>query len=177
MRFAGLEQLHVTATVERIVAGALHPDGRRYLPQLVLQLADGGPDGGAGVRLAVVDRHHVSIGEDWTGRTVKLALVCALSRVERQSAPYRSGWLAVPGETRAHGDIPIAGQIVDVAVWEEQRAPTGFATVYTECVLRIGPQTIGLKTGMAADSGPPLRAGDHIVLRRSRIDLLQIAAC
>jgi hypothetical protein len=175
MRFAAPAQLRLDATVEHVIPGELHPDGRRYLPRLLLQLHDVGPHGTPATQLLIVDRHHVSIATDWRGRPVHVALLCALSSIRRQTPPYRDGWLA-PSADRAFGDLPIAGQITAVPIWEAPPADAAFPTVYCELLLRIGSSLIGVKTGLPADDQPPLQPGDWIELLRSRIDLLQIRA-
>jgi hypothetical protein len=169
MRFAALPQLALNAVVERIIPGALHPDGRRYLPQLVLRLPDAGD-----TRLLIVDRHHVSIGEDWHGRPVVVALLCALSRITRQPADWRAGWQAADGRPRA--DLPIGGLVAAPLLWEAAPAAAGFASIYTEFVLQVSNATIGVKTSLNADGQPALQIGEPVLLSRSRIDLLQIRA-
>lgn len=176
MRFSALSHLQLTATVVRTIAGELHPDGRRYLPRLVLQFDDVGPDGNRALQLVIVDRHHVSIADVWDGRHVELALICALSRIERQTPPLRNGWLLPQTPLLPAGDAVIAGEIVALPVWEDRHGAAEFNTIYTEFVLRVGHQTIGVKTGMAADGSPALAVGDQVLLTRSRIDLLRITA-
>jgi hypothetical protein len=43
MRFPSSEQLNLPCTFAQLVPGRQHPDGRRYLPLIVLRLPDARP--------------------------------------------------------------------------------------------------------------------------------------
>ncbi len=78
MRFPQRDQLRLPVHFERYIPGALHPDGRRYLPQLIFRLS-------SGVLVGVVDRHHY-VDPELVGQPGTARLVYLLSNIARQPA-------------------------------------------------------------------------------------------
>lgn len=177
MRFPLLDQLDLPCVFERIVPGRLHPDGRRYLPLIVLRtIKPGAPEG---LRLGVVDRHHLVNAAD-VGQTGTARLVCALSVLRLQAPPLRQG--IFPEANVAPGEPSLApqvcGRVAALAAWDVTRGQLPYEVLYTELLLDIGLGTVGLRTSMTADNmaehvgKAQLEAGDWILLERSRIDIL-----
>jgi hypothetical protein len=177
MRFPMQDQLDLPCVLERIVPGKLHPDGRRYLPLIVLR-----PAAGDGPPLGVVDRHH-RVREADVGRQGRALLVCALSQLRLQ-AGARRGVAPEPGY--AAGGVSAApliyGQVRAVAAWERGAAELPYESLYTELVLDIGIGVVGLRTSVtaadlaAAIGKAALEPGDFVELTRSRIDILGFEA-
>lgn len=167
MRFPQLERVGLPARLADIQPGRLHPDGRRYLPLLALEIGS--------QRLGVVDRHH-RVSPEALGGAGTARLVFHLSRLRLQPAGERRQGLAQPG-----AELMLAptawGRISEVLAWEHHRK-LGYDSLYTELLIDIGPGAIGLRTnvtgeGVAALGGRgPLAAGDWIILEQSRIDIL-----
>src|SRR6478609_6390478 len=138
MRFPSSEQLNLRCTFAQLVPGRQHPDGRRYLPLIVLRLADARPVGDqpALVALGVVDRHHV-VDLALEGRAGVARLVFLLSGVSMQVGQPRLGLVAEDGlaEGRA-STAPIAyGRVVAVPAWEAEREHLPYESLYTELLL------------------------------------------
>ena len=179
MRFPNLQSVALPATLVEFRPGRLHPSGIRYLPLLVLRLADG-------VTVGVVDRHHRVDARD-EGQFGTARLVFQLSSISLQPPDQqRSGIVAGPHERGAWSSAPTAyGQIVAIPTWE-QHHNLRHATVYTEIIVNVGAGTIGLRTNItddvaddlfADDDEPttivPLAVGDWVLLCNSRIDILE----
>ncbi|HEY1011839.1 MAG TPA: hypothetical protein VGE07_03985 [Herpetosiphonaceae bacterium] len=167
MRFPGLERVGLPARLAEIQPGRLHPDGRRYLPLLVLEID--------GQLLGVTDRHH-RVDSGALGATGTARLVFHLSRLRLQPAGARREGLAQPGAGLMLA--PTAwGRISEVLAWEQHRK-LGYDSLYTELLIDIGLGAIGLRTNVTGESlavqlgAERLAAGDWVVLEQSRIDIL-----
>lgn len=181
MRFPLLDQCALPCVFARFVPGRPHPDGRRYLPLIVLRLPD--PPAGnlspPGLLLSVVDRHH-RVDPSLVGRAGVARLVFALSSLRVQPSPPQLGLLPAPGDAAAGvSTAPQArAQVRAVAAWEEQRGNLPYDLLYTELLLDIGLGTVGLRTNvtavdLAATIGAPrLAPGDWVELGPARIDIL-----
>ncbi len=171
MRFPNLEQVALPATFVELHPGRLHPDGARYLPLIVLRLADE-------AQLGVVDRHH-RVDPAAAGQAGIARLIFQLSRIQLQPPGQQRRGLAVP--PHAHSGIstmPAAfGQIGRVLTWEQHRK-LDYDSLYTELLIDIGGGTIGLRTTVtgadlsAVIGSERLQTGDWIELTNSRIDIL-----
>ena len=181
MRFPSSEQLRLPCTFAQLVPGRQHPDGRRYLPLIVLRLADARPvdDRPAVAALGVVDRHHV-VDLALEGRVGVARLVFLLSVVRLQAGESRQGLVAEAGlaEGRA-STAPIAyGRVVAVPSWEAEREHLPYESLYTELLLDIGAGVIGVRTSVTAASlaetigKPQIEPGDWLEVQRSRVDIL-----
>ncbi|HEU5097623.1 MAG TPA: hypothetical protein VFU22_01170 [Roseiflexaceae bacterium] len=181
MRFPSNEQLNLPCTFERLVPGRQHPDGRRYLPLIVLRLNDAPPIEGQPVvtALGVVDRHHV-VDAGLEGRAGVARLVFLLSVVRLQASEPRQGLAAEPGlvEGRASMSPTAYGRVVAVPSWEAEREHLPYESLYAELLLDIGIGVVGLRTSVTAASlaesigKPRIEPGDWLEVRRSRIDIL-----
>ncbi|MFO7168808.1 MAG: hypothetical protein DIU80_012375 [Chloroflexota bacterium] len=180
MRFAALEQVAIPCVLAEIVPGKLHPDGRRYLPLIVLQLPEPPASDAPHVRrLGVVDRHHV-VDPALVGRSGTARLVFLLSLLRLQPPPYRQGIFdeQEPAAGRASTAVTACGVATHVPAWEAQRAHLPYEALYTELVLDVGCGTIGVRTSTTAESlaeaigKPQIEPGDWLCVRRSRIDIL-----
>ncbi len=181
MRFPLLEQLDLPCVFEALVPGQPHPDGRRYLPQIVLRPTGRAELPTAGLRLAVVDRHH-RVAEGDVGRLGSARLICALSDLRLQEGPPRRGLEPEAGWRGGVSTRPIVlGRVVEVAAWEETRGNLPYEALYTELSLDIGVGVVGLRTSVtagnlaAAIGKARIEPGDHVTLTRSRIDILAFA--
>lgn len=181
MRFPLLDRLGLPCVFERLVPGQQHPDGRRYLPQIVLRPTGRADELPAGLLLGVVDRHH-RVAEGDAGRAGSARLVCALSGLRLQPLPGRLGLRPEPGWRGGVSTRPlILGRVVEVAAWEAERGRLPYETLYTELSLDIGLGVIGLRTSLTADSlsgalgKARVEPGDYVELARSRIDILGFA--
>lgn len=161
--------------------GRLHPDGRRYLPLLILR-----PTAAAashGLLLGVVDRHH-RVREADIGRAGRARLVCALSTLRLQGEGPRRGLESEVGLRPGTASTAplIFGEVLEVAAWEAGGGELPYETLYTELLLDVGIGTLGLRTSltaadMAATVGTArLEPGDFVELARSRIDILAFEA-
>jgi len=200
MRFPSSEQLNLPCTFAQLVPGRQHPDGRRYLPLIVLRLADARPvdERPAVAELGVVDRHHV-VDLALEGRAGVARLVFLLSGVRLQvgqppshSAPperiegsgFRQGLAPEAGLAAGRAStIPIAyGRVVAVPSWEAEREHLPYESLYTELLLDIGAGIIGVRTSVTAASlaeaigKPQIEPGDWLEVQRSRIDILAFEA-
>jgi hypothetical protein len=182
VRFPLIDMLNLPCTFERLVPGQLHPDGRRYLPLLVLRptvapaTATVTPEG---LRLGVVDRHHrvdpAAVGRDGLAR-----LVFALSALCLQQPPYRLGLLPeVVGSAETVSLAPtLLGRVAAVAAWEQGSAQLPYQSLYAELAIDTGLGVVGLRTNITAEDlsatlgAERLAPGDWVELRRSRIDIL-----
>jgi hypothetical protein len=181
MRFPQSEQLNLPCAFERLIPGKQHPDGRRYLPLIVLRLADAPPLDGrpAATALGVVDRHHV-VDPALVGRAGRARLVFLLSSVRLQAGPRLQGLAAEDGlaEGRASTMPAAYGRVVAVPSWEAEREHLPYESLYTELLLDIGAGVIGVRTSVTAASlaetigKPRIEPGDWLEVRRSRVDIL-----
>ena len=173
MRFPQLEQVALPSTFIDLQPGRLHRDGSRYLPLIVLRLADG-------TRLGVVDRHH-RVDPGAVGRAGVARLIFQLSRIRLQpTGQERRGLVGSPAEPISL--MPAAfGQIAAVLAWEQQGS-LGFESLYTELLIDLGLGTVGLRTTVsgaslgAAIGSERLQAADWVELINSRIDILEWSA-
>jgi hypothetical protein len=185
MRFPLSEQLNLPCVFERFVPGRQHPDGRRYLPLIVLRLLDsplieGQP---AVTTLGVVDRHHV-VAPALEGRVGVARLVFLLSALQLQTAPEQHGLAAEHSLAAGRAStMPSAyGRVLAVPSWEAEREHLPYESLYTELLLDIGAGVVGVRTSVTAASlaetigKPRIEAGDWIEVRRSRIDILAFEA-
>jgi hypothetical protein len=181
MRFPLSEQLNLPCIFAQLVPGRQHPDGRRYLPLIVLQLPGAQPVDGrpAVAALGVVDRHHV-VDLALEGRAGVARLVFLLSGVRLQAGQPRQGLAAEAGlpEGRA-STAPVAyGRVVAVPSWEAEREHLPYEALYTELLLDIGVGVIGVRTSVTAASlaetigKQRLEPGDWLEVQRSRVDIL-----
>lgn len=185
MRFPLADRLDLPCVFERLIPGNLHPDGRRYLPLIVLRPTTAPqhtvtpPD----LRLGVVDRHHL-VAAASAGSAGSSRLLCALSALRLQEPPYRRGFAPEAGWTPgAISTSPVVfGEVLAVAAWEVVRGHLPYEELYTELLLDVGHGTVGLRTSLTARSlaeaigKERLRAGDWVRLDRSRIDVLGFIA-
>lgn len=187
MHFPLVEQLALPCVFERVVPGKLHPDGRRYLPLLILRLlplvAHGSqrvpPITPPDLRLGVVDRHHL-IDQRLAGSPGVARLLCLLSTVRLQPSPYRQGLQPEPGYQASHVSTAprILGQVVAVPTWEREDEHLAFEKLYTELLVDTGLGVVGVRTNMTADTlaeaigAARIIPGDWIEVDRSRIDIL-----
>jgi hypothetical protein len=173
MRFPNSEQLRLPCTFEQFIAGKPHPDGRRYLPLIVLRLPAASASGVT--TLAVVDRHHV-VDLALEGRAGVARLVFLLSTVRLQDAPGRQG---LEDEDGRGATAPVAyGRVVAVPTWEAEQQHLPYEALYTELLLDIGSGIVGVRTSATAESlaeslgKPRIEPGDWLRVSRSRIDIL-----
>jgi len=181
MRFPASEQLNLPCTFAQLVPGRQHPDGRRYLPLVVLHLADARPvdDLPAVAALGVIDRHH-AVDLALEGRAGVARLVFLLSGVRLQVGAPRQGLVAEDGLAAGRASMaPIAyGRVVAVPAWEAEREHLPYESLYTELLLDVGAGVIGIRTSVTAASlaeaigKPQIEPGDWLEVRRSRIDIL-----
>ncbi len=185
MHFPHVHELRLACVCARVIPGKLHPDGRRYLPTVVLRLTQAMDSQTSDhqtsddLMFGVVDRHH-RLPADAVGRAGHAQIVAALSAVRLQTPPYRRGF--VPEAGWQPGAISMAPQIFaqvrQVFAWEIEAGNLPYAALYTELLLDVGQGTIGLRTSitapdLAATLGTErLAPGDWVILDRSRIDLL-----
>jgi len=180
MRFPLSERLALPCVFERCVPGQLHPDGRRYLPLIVLRPTQTGSGGAVSApQLGVVDRHHV-VDSDLVGRAGVARLVFLLSSVQLQDGVPRQELVAESSlpDGRA-STMPIAyGQVIAVPSWEAEREHLPYESLYTELLLDVAVGVIGVRTSVTAASlaetigKPRIEPGDWLEVRRSRIDIL-----
>jgi hypothetical protein len=177
MRFPLHQKLHFPCVFERMVPGRLHPDGRRYLPLILLRpTAPAAPEG---LLLGVVDRHH-RVREADLGQAGSAALVWSLSTLRSQEGEQRRELKPEPGWRSGQPSLaPIArGAVLEVAAWEVAREELPFERLYAELLLDIGLGVVGLRTGLTAPSlahdigVESVQPGDYLELSRSRIDVL-----
>jgi len=183
MRFPASDQLVVRCRFERLIPGKLHPDGRRYLPLIVLRLPSPQPDILTVPALGVVDRHHV-VDTAQEGRAGIARLVFLLSNVRLQEPPLRQGLESEAGlDAGRASTAPTAyGRVVAVPTWEAEQQHLPYESLYTELLLDVGVGRIGGRTSVTAASlttalgKPRIEAGDWIEVRRSRVDILGFMA-
>lgn len=182
MRFSVLSQLHLRCRYEQFIPGALHPDGRRYLPQLIMTPLDAGPDTAPDTKLWLVDRHH-RVDPELAGKVIIARLLCALSTVQLQNPPFRAGFTSLTSITPATplSEPIVYGRVAAILTWEVEREHLPFETLYTELVIALADEaTIGLRTTLSAPRIADLIGRDHLALgdwievRRSRIDILAL---
>lgn len=182
MRFPLLDKLAVSCIFEQLVPGRLHPDGRRYLPLIVLRPTAPPATGAitpAGLLLGVVDRHH-RVDAAAVGRAGVARLVFALSALHLQGPPHRIG--LAPEEGWSPGGASTApalfGRVTAVSAWEEGGAQLPYQTLYAELAVDAGVGVVGMRTSLTADNmaaslgAARIAPGDWVELRRSRIDIL-----
>jgi hypothetical protein len=178
MRFPLSDRLDLPCVFEQYLPGRLHPDGRRYLPLIVLR-----PTAGEGPLLGVVDRHH-RVREADAGRRGSARLVFALSQLRLQRGTTRRGLEAEAGVRPGQPSLApqLFGAVLEVAAWEPGGAELPYESLYTELLLDIGLGSVGLRTSltaadMAAAVGTArLEPGDFVELNRSRVDILGFEA-
>jgi hypothetical protein len=171
MRFPNSEQLRLPCVFEQFIAGKPHPDGRRYLPLIVLRL----PATAGLTTLAVVDRHHVvDLAQEGRGGIARLVFL--LSTVRLQDPLLRQG---LEDEDGRGATAPVAyGRVVAVPTWEAQQQQLPYEALYTELLLDIGSGIVGVRTSATAASlaeslgKPRIEPGDWLRVSRSRIDIL-----
>jgi hypothetical protein len=163
MYFPLYNQLKLSCIVERIVPGQPHPDGRHYLPQILLRPA------GADILLGVVDRHH-RVAATAEGCVGVARLVCSMGVVRVQTPPYRLG-MGITADWRGGAcfDPHIQGRVDRIAVWEPAGKALAKATVYSELSLDLGLGLVGLRANLEPVALAP---GDYLDLTRTRIDIL-----
>ena len=180
MRFPLSERLALPCVFERFVPGQLHPDGRRYLPLIVLRPTQAGANGAHSTpALGVVDRHHV-VAADLAGSSGTARLVFLLSNVRLQDGAPQQGLVAEANlaDGRASTMPTAYGRVIAVPSWEAEREHLPYESLYTELLLDIGIGVIGVRTSVTAASlaeaigKPRVEAGDWLEVRRSRIDIL-----
>jgi hypothetical protein len=180
MYFPDREKLRLACVCERVIAGKLHTDGRRYLPTVVLRpVPSPATETSDDLMIGVVDRHH-RLPPDAVGRTGAAQLVAALSTLRMQTPPFRRGF--VPEALWQPGAVSLAprifGQVKHIFTWEVEQGALPYTALYTELLLDVGHGSIGVRTSLtaadlaAAIGAERLAPGDWIVLDRSRIDLL-----
>jgi hypothetical protein len=175
MRFPLQDKLALPCVFERLIPGRPHPDGRRYLPLIVLR-PSAAPEG---LLLGVVDRHH-RVREEHVGLAGNARLVCALSALRLQAGSPRLGLEPEPGRQPGAPSLAplVYGRVLEVAAWEAGAGALPYESLYTELLLDVGSGRIGLRTSLTADSlaaelgKAQLAAGDFVELTRSRIDIL-----
>jgi hypothetical protein len=174
MQFPLQDKLDVPCQFMELVPGRLHPDGRRYLPLILLRPS--AKEAPAGLVLGIVDRHH-RVREAEVGRQGRARLVCALSQVRLQDGRRRG----IEPE-RESGQASLApqifGEVRQVATWEQGGDALPYESLYIELLLDVGIGTIGLRTSLTATNLAAtigkrrLEPGDFVELTRSRIDIL-----
>lgn len=181
MHFPLLDKCALPCVLEDIAPGRPHPDGRRYLPLILLRLP--APPAGdltpPGLLLGVVDRHH-RVNQALAGRAGIARLVFALSTLRLLPERQARGLIPEPAwDGRGPSVAPLArAEVREVATWEEQRGQLPYEALYTELLLDIGVGTVGLRTSataadLSAQIGKArLAPGDSVELSRSRIDIL-----
>ncbi len=182
MRFPNRERLSLPCVFERLVPGQLHPDGRRYLPLIVLR-PTATSQNGAAPTLGVVDRHH-AVDPALEGRTGVAQLVFLLSSVRLQEGVPRQALVAEPGLAAGRAStMPAAyGRVLAVPSWEAEREHLPYEALYTELLLDVGVGVIGVRTSVTAASlaetigKSRVEPGDWLEVRRSRIDILGFVA-
>jgi hypothetical protein len=181
MRFPSSEKLNLPCTFAQLVPGRQHPDGRRYLPLIVLRLTDARlVHARPGVAaLGVVDRHHV-VDLALEGRAGVARLVFLLSSLRLQAGEPHQGLVAEEGLApgRASTAPSAYGRVVALPAWETERQHLPYESLYTELLLDIGAGVIGVRTSVTAASlaetigKPQIEPGDWLEVRRSRVDIL-----
>ncbi len=172
MRFPLSEQLTLPVTFERYVQGALHPDGRRYLPQLIFRL-------NSGILIGVVDRHHY-VDPELVGLAGVGQFVYLLSNIRLQTQGQHEQGIRPESVTAGYiSTAPEAyGRVVAVPSWEHRSGELPYESLYTELLLDVGDGIVGVRTSMTADDmtakvgAPSVAAGDWLAVSRSRIDIL-----
>jgi hypothetical protein len=183
MRFAALDAVALPCVFDQFVPGRLHPDGRRYLPLIVLRLPAPDGDEQRVAQLGVVDRHH-RVDERLVGSGGVARLVFLLSTVRVQGG-RRQGLFREPGaDVGRASTAPLAcGRAVAVPAWETETEHLPYEALYAELVLDIGIGTIGVRTSATAASladtigKPRVEPGDWLEVRRSRVDILAFEPC
>ena len=168
-------------TFAGIVPGALHADGRRYLPSIILDLA--ATAAAPALTIAVIDRHHV-VDQSLVGCAGIAQLVFLLSVLQLQQPPFIQAINpeVQPGLRRAATRLIACGQVREVPTWEEQREHLPYEALYTELVLDVGAGTVGVRTSATASSlastigKQRIEPGDWLCVRRSRVDILGFSA-
>jgi hypothetical protein len=179
MRFPQSEQLRLPCQFEQFVPGKLHPDGRRYLPLVILRLPEGGPWSGSGVRLGVVDRHH-RVDPMLVGRDGIAQIVFLLGSVRAQRPPHRQGIEPEAGilDGLASTRPAIFGQVVAVPTWQAEHTHLPYESLSTELLLDIGAGVVGVRTNTTAPSlaehigTNQVSPGDWLKVSQSRVDIL-----
>jgi hypothetical protein len=175
MIFPNATQLTLSCDFEQIVAGALHPDGRRYLPLLIFRLPRGTPE--SITTLGVVDRHH-RIDTNLVGCHGTTRIVLLLSALRVLKTPRTGFFDPTLPEGRASTMPEVYGQVVSVPTWETGAGQLPYETLYTEFLLDVGIGIVGVRTSTTAISlnsqlgKQQIEPGDWVAVSRSRIDIL-----
>ncbi|NTW00039.1 MAG: hypothetical protein HGA19_01900 [Oscillochloris sp.] len=182
MYFPLINKLVLPCIFTQFVPGKLHPDGRRYLPLVVLQPTvppTSEAVSPAGLLLGIVDRHH-RVAPSAIGQAGVARLVFALSTLRVQQPPYRTGFLPedawVPGQPSTAPTL--YGQVAEVATWEEGSGQLPYQTLYTELLIDTSMGLVGLRTTITANTlsstlgAAQVAPGDWVEIQRSRIDIL-----
>jgi hypothetical protein len=177
LRFTLAERLALPCVLERFLPGRLHPDGRRYLPTIVLRLQ---PLPGAIALVGAVDRHHV-VDSALHGHPGVARLVLLLSQVRLQQGSSRQGLFDAAADQQGYSTSPRAyGQVVAIPTWEVQRGHLPYESLYTELLLDVGHGIIGVRTSATAPDlaqrlgKASIEPGDWLEVDRSRIDILRL---
>jgi hypothetical protein len=175
MLFPNTTQLALPCHFERIVAGELHADGRRYLPLLVFGPPQATPE--SVVHLGVVDRHH-RVDQALAGRHGTARLVFLLSTLRVLETP-RTGLFDSTQQPGRASTMPEAyGKVLAVPTWETDAGHLPYETLYTELLLDIGIGVVGVRTSTTAISlnnqlgKQQIEPGDWVSVTRSRVDIL-----
>jgi hypothetical protein len=174
-QFPYSNRLSLPCLFERVVPGRLHPDGRRYLPLIVLRV----PPTGDGISLGLTDRHHL-IDERLVGQQGLARVVLLLSRLRVLAAAAQVGFVPEPGLAlgRASTAPAVTGRVLDVLTWEVGGAELPYETLYTELLLDVGAGIVGVRTNLTAPriadalGATRLAPGDWLHVTRSRLDVL-----
>lgn len=171
MHFPLANQLDLPCRLGAVLPGALHPGGRRYLPLLVLQLANA-------FELGVVDRHH-RVDEALLGSVGSAQLVFLLSTIRLQQASETAGLFAESSVSGRPSTRPtMYGRVLAVPTWDTEREHLPYESLYTELLLDIGVGVVGVRTSATAQSlaeslgKARIEVGDWLLVERSRIDIL-----
>lgn len=170
MRFPDLEQLALPVVFLAFKPGQLHPDGRRYLPLIVLKVAEH-------TLLGLVDRHdRVDPGLVSQAGIARLVVLLGVLRI--QPAGRQQQGFEINDTARNSISLwpDVYGQIVAIPTWEQHRK-LGYDSLYTELVLDVGSGNVGVRTtitgaDLAAVGVAQLKVGDWVILTHSRIDIL-----
>ncbi len=170
MRFPSSDKLALPVHFERYIPGRRHPDGRRYLPQLILR-AEGG------TLLGVVDRHHyVDAGLEGCDGVAQLVFLLGTITLQRRDEPRLGMGAAVPG--RIETAPSVHGRVIEVPAWELRSGNLPYQALLVELLLEIGIGVVGVRTTITADDVAErlgtrhIEPDDLITVQRSRIDIL-----
>lgn len=174
MRFPNSEKLALPVYFERYIAGRQHPDGRRYLPQLIMRVP-------GGALLGVVDRHHY-VDERAAGHDGIARLVFLLGNLMlRRDGEVRLG-IDAPAPGRIETAPAVHGRVLEIPTWELGRGQLPYEALFVELLLETGNGVVGVRTSVTAGDiaarigTQRLKPGDLLSVTRSRIDILGFEA-